>query len=130
MSLTLFVVALRYLGSARTGAYFSAVPFFGAMAAIRLLHEPLRAQLLLAGVLMAPGVWLHLTERHEHEHDKGHGIHIGIATSRSCIGIHTSRTCTEGTIIWRSAVSIYGQWRIARMMKMAPIASRRMVVVY
>jgi hypothetical protein len=101
MSLTLFVVALRYLGSARTGAYFSAAPFFGAMAAIRLLHEPLSAELLVAGVMMAAGVWLHLTARHEHEHDKGRGIHIDIATRRSCIGMHSSRTCAVGTIIWR-----------------------------
>lgn len=30
-SLTLFVVALRHLGTARTGAYFSGAPFFGAL---------------------------------------------------------------------------------------------------
>jgi hypothetical protein len=101
MSLTLFVLALRYLGCARTGAHFSAEPFFGAMAAIRLFHEPLSAQLLVAGVLMVAGVWLHLTECHEHEHANGRGIHIGIATCRSCIGMHTSRTCAVGTIIWR-----------------------------
>ncbi|MND07304.1 hypothetical protein D3C83_291930 [compost metagenome] len=30
ISLTLFIVALRHLGTARTGAYFSVAPFFGA----------------------------------------------------------------------------------------------------
>ena len=39
-SLTLFVVALRHLGTARTGAYFSVAPFFGALMALALLHEP------------------------------------------------------------------------------------------
>lgn len=67
-SLTLFVIGLRHLGTARTGAYFSVAPFFGAVLAIALLNEPVTPQLLAAGVLMAIGVWLHLTERHEHEH--------------------------------------------------------------
>jgi drug/metabolite transporter (DMT)-like permease len=68
VSLTLFVVALRNLGSARTGAYFSVAPFFGAVLAIPLLGEAVTYRLALAGALMALGVWLHLTERHEHEH--------------------------------------------------------------
>lgn len=67
-SLALFVVGLRQLGTARTGAYFSVAPFFGALLAIALLGEPVTAMLLVAGALMAVGVWLHLTERHEHRH--------------------------------------------------------------
>jgi len=69
VSLALFVFALRYLGTARTGAYFSTAPFLGAVAALLLWGEPLTVQLVVAGVLMALGVWLHLTERHEHEHE-------------------------------------------------------------
>jgi drug/metabolite transporter (DMT)-like permease len=69
VSLMLFVIALRHLGTARTGAYFSTAPFIGAAAAIPLLSEPLSATLLTAGLLMGAGVWLHLTERHEHEHE-------------------------------------------------------------
>jgi drug/metabolite transporter (DMT)-like permease len=68
VSLALFVVALRHLGTARTGAYFSTSPFVGAVAAVAVLSEPVTLQLLAAGTLMAFGVWLHLTERHEHEH--------------------------------------------------------------
>ena len=67
-SLVLFVLGLRHLGTARTGAYFSIAPFVGAALAIGLLGEDLNWQLGLAGVLMAIGVALHLTERHEHEH--------------------------------------------------------------
>jgi len=67
-SLALFVIGLRHLGAARTGAYFSVAPFFGAVLAIALLDEPITPQLLSAGLLMAIGVWLHLTERHEHGH--------------------------------------------------------------
>ncbi len=69
VSLVLFVVALRHLGTARTGAYFSTAPFLGAAIAIPVLGEPLSLQLVTAGVLMAAGIWLHLTERHEHEHE-------------------------------------------------------------
>jgi drug/metabolite transporter (DMT)-like permease len=68
ISLALFVRALRYLGAARTGAYFSTAPFLGAIAAILLLAEPITIQLAAAGALMAVGVWLHVTEVHEHEH--------------------------------------------------------------
>jgi drug/metabolite transporter (DMT)-like permease len=67
-SLTLFVLALRHLGTARTGAYFSIAPFFGTALAIVLLGEPVSLRLLGAGLLMGLGVWLHLTERHEHSH--------------------------------------------------------------
>jgi drug/metabolite transporter (DMT)-like permease len=69
VSLALFVLALRGLGTARTGAYFSTAPFIGAIAAVLFLHEPISVQLLVAGGLMAFGVWLHLTEVHEHEHE-------------------------------------------------------------
>ena len=65
--MTLFVVGLRHLGTARTGAYFSVAPFLGALLAIAL-GEPATVPLALAGACMAAGVWLHLTERHVHEH--------------------------------------------------------------
>lgn len=69
LSLALFVLALRHLGTARTGAYFSTAPVFGVLAAILVLGEPATMQLIAAGGLMAVGVWLHLTERHEHLHE-------------------------------------------------------------
>ena len=68
ISLALFVLGLRHLGTARTGAYFSLAPFIGALLSLALLHEPLTVRLVLAGGLMAVGLWLHLTERHEHDH--------------------------------------------------------------
>ncbi|HTR16521.1 MAG TPA: DMT family transporter [Acetobacteraceae bacterium] len=68
VSLVLFVLALRHLGSARTGAYFSAAPFIGAVLAIGLFGEPVTAQLVAAAVLMGVGLYLHLAERHDHEH--------------------------------------------------------------
>ena len=68
ISLVLFVVALRNLGTARTGAYFSVAPFFGAALALLVLRESPSAAFWIAAALMALGVWLHLTERHEHAH--------------------------------------------------------------
>ena len=67
VSLTWFVLGLRHLGTARTGAYFCIAPFFGALLAV-VLGEAVTVPLLLAGALMAVGIWLHLTERHSHEH--------------------------------------------------------------
>ena len=68
ISLMLFVIALRHLGTARTGAYFSTAPFAGAVIAIAGMGEPLTRELLIAAALMAIGVWLHITESHEHAH--------------------------------------------------------------
>jgi drug/metabolite transporter (DMT)-like permease len=75
VSLVLFVIALRHLGTARTGAYFSIAPFAGALIAVVFFNEALTLQLLCAGVLMAAGLWLHLSERHDHEHAHGGVIH-------------------------------------------------------
>jgi drug/metabolite transporter (DMT)-like permease len=68
VSLVLFIVALRHLGTARTGAYFSTAPFIGSVLSVVLFGQPLTTAFYVAGVLMAIGVWLHITEQHEHEH--------------------------------------------------------------
>jgi len=69
VSLVLFVLALRHLGSARTGAYFSLAPFIGAVVSIGLFREPVTPQLIVAAGLMGIGLWLHLAERHDHMHE-------------------------------------------------------------
>ena len=68
VSLTLFVLALRHLGTARTGAYFSLAPFVGAAVSLAVFREGVTAAFVAAAALMGSGVWLHLTERHEHDH--------------------------------------------------------------
>ena len=83
VSLALFVVGLRHLGTARTGAYFSVAPFFGSALALAS-GEPITSKLVASGLLMSLGVWLHLTESHghvhvhdamEHEHEHAHDEH-------------------------------------------------------
>lgn len=68
LSLVLFVVALRHLGTARTGAYFSMAPFAGAAISIALLGESPAPLFWVAAFLMLVGLWLHLTETHVHLH--------------------------------------------------------------
>jgi drug/metabolite transporter (DMT)-like permease len=84
LSLVLFIIALRHLGTARTGAYFSTAPFAGAAIAVLVFNEAVTPLLAVAGLLMACGVWLHLSERHshahkheplEHEHEHEHDAH-------------------------------------------------------
>jgi len=84
VSLACYVVALRELGTARTGAYFSLAPFIGAVLAVAVWREPVTPLLIAAGIAMALGLWLHLTERHvhwhkhepiEHTHAHTHDIH-------------------------------------------------------
>jgi drug/metabolite transporter (DMT)-like permease len=68
LSLVLFIIALRQLGTARTGAYFATAPFIGAVAALLLYGQPAEAGFWVAAVCMGLGVWLHVTEDHVHEH--------------------------------------------------------------
>ncbi|RQR63228.1 DMT family transporter [Burkholderia sp. Bp9002] len=68
ISLVLFVVALRDLGTARTGAYFSVAPLFGVALSLLIWPEMPSAAFWAAAALMALGIWLHVRERHEHEH--------------------------------------------------------------
>ncbi len=68
LSLVLYVLAMRELGTARTGAYFSLAPFVGAAISLVVWHEKMSASFFLAGGLMAFGLWLHLSERHIHAH--------------------------------------------------------------
>ncbi len=79
VSLVFFILALRHLGTARTGAYFTLAPFIGAVLAVVILAEPVTSKLLVAGLLMGIGLWIHLAERHVHghvhealEHDHSH----------------------------------------------------------
>ncbi len=68
ISLVLFVIGLRHLGTARAGAYFSAAPFVGALIAILFLGEAVTERFVFAAILMAIGVCIHLIEDHEHDH--------------------------------------------------------------
>ena len=68
VSLALYVLAMRDLGTARTGAYFGLAPFVGAAVSLLLFREAVTGRLLAAAAAMALGLWLHLSERHEHEH--------------------------------------------------------------
>jgi hypothetical protein len=73
----------RELGSLRAGAAvprhgshsrllflrpIHCAPFIGAALSVLMFRDPLTAQLVVAGMLMAVGVYLHLSEAHEHEH--------------------------------------------------------------
>lgn len=68
LSLTLFVVGLRTLGTARTGAYFSVAPLFGVVISLAIWPQAPSLLFWAAVGLMAIGVWLHVRERHAHEH--------------------------------------------------------------
>jgi hypothetical protein len=69
LGLLLFILALRHLGTARAGAYYGTAPFIGALAATILLGDSLTPTLAIAGLLMAFGAWMHLSERHSHTHN-------------------------------------------------------------
>ena len=98
VSLALFVVALRHLGASRAGAYFSTAPFVGALFSVVFLAEPITWQLVCAALLMAAGIWLHLSEHHahmhrhealEHEHLHAHDEHHPHPHAAAVTGMHS-----------------------------------------
>jgi drug/metabolite transporter (DMT)-like permease len=80
LSLVMFVLALRHIGTSRTGAYFSIAPFFGSIASIIIFGEDLTAGFCAAFILMAGGVYCHLSERHDHEHEHDYIRHDHLHT--------------------------------------------------
>lgn len=68
LSLTLFVMGLRMLGTARTGAYFCVAPLFGVVISLTIWPSVPGPMFWFAAGLMALGVWLHVRERHGHQH--------------------------------------------------------------
>ncbi len=76
LSLVLFVIALRHIGTARTGAYFSLAPFAGAAISIWLLGEIPTPLFWGAAFLMGAGIWMHVTEKHAHQHQHRRMTHV------------------------------------------------------
>jgi len=113
VSLLLFVLALRHLGSAQTRAYFPLAPFIAAIVALLLLDEAPTTQLSIAGLLMGIRLRLLLAERcdnvhareateHEHAHvrDEHHRPPATVLRqSRIFTGIVTNRRGTSKCII-------------------------------
>jgi drug/metabolite transporter (DMT)-like permease len=75
LSLVLFVLALRHLGTARTGAYFSAAPFIGAALSLAMPGEQSSVAFWIAAVMMLVGIWMHVTESHDHMHMHEYMLH-------------------------------------------------------
>jgi drug/metabolite transporter (DMT)-like permease len=69
MSIQLFILALRSLGSARTGTLFGIAPFIGAALSLIFLGEIPQPLFWVAVPVMILGAWLMLSEDHAHQHD-------------------------------------------------------------
>jgi drug/metabolite transporter (DMT)-like permease len=72
-SLRLYLQAQRRIGAGRTGSIFATAPFIGAVAAYALGDGSADWTTLAAGTLVGMGIYLHVTERHGHDH-----VHVAI----------------------------------------------------
>ena len=68
LSIMLFILALRNLGTARTSAIFSSAPFIGALFSLAIFQETPTLTFIVAFVLMGVGASLLLGEQHRHVH--------------------------------------------------------------
>jgi drug/metabolite transporter (DMT)-like permease len=89
LSLRLYLLAQRRIGAARTGSVFALAPFVGAGVAWMLGDRSASIWTAAAAACFALGVYLHVSERHAHEHlhepvdhehahrhDDGHHDHV------------------------------------------------------
>jgi drug/metabolite transporter (DMT)-like permease len=68
LSMVLFIRALRDLGAARTGAYFSIAPFIGAALSFVIFRQYPDLLIVIAFGLMIAGALVLATEKHSHLH--------------------------------------------------------------
>ncbi len=54
----------RGTGAARAVAFFSTEPFIGALLSVLILKEKVSPNLIITGLLMVAGIYLHVTEKH------------------------------------------------------------------
>jgi drug/metabolite transporter (DMT)-like permease len=89
VSLRLYLLAQRRIGAARTGSVFALAPFVGAAVAFAFGDRIASGWTLAAASCFAVGVYLHVSEKHRHEHthvptdhehahrhDDGHHDHV------------------------------------------------------
>lgn len=69
LSIVLFVLAMRTLGSSRTSAYFATAPFIGTLISFFLFHNLPTRLFYLALPMMIIGTVIILKENHCHEHE-------------------------------------------------------------
>jgi drug/metabolite transporter (DMT)-like permease len=68
LSITFYISAQRYLGAARTSAYYAAAPFIGVLMSWIILKEPVTSTFILALIIMLVGTYFAVTESHQHAH--------------------------------------------------------------
>jgi drug/metabolite transporter (DMT)-like permease len=67
--------ALRWVGAAREAAYFGTAPLFGVVTAVLVLNETISTTEAVAMASMALGVYLLVTEHHQHRHRHAPMVH-------------------------------------------------------
>jgi drug/metabolite transporter (DMT)-like permease len=68
LSIVLFVLAMRNLGSARTSAFFGTAPFIGALLSFIVFRSVPNGMFIMAFPVMILGTVLLLRDKHEHKH--------------------------------------------------------------
>lgn len=58
LSILMYVLSQRYLGAAKTSAYYSVSPFISVILSVLFLHEAITVHFLIALVLMIIGIWI------------------------------------------------------------------------
>ncbi len=108
LSITLFILALRDLGAARTSAFFSTAPFIGSLISFAIfgtVPDPLFVvafTVMVAGTALLAGEEHHhrhvhapLIHAHRHRHDDAHHTHVDVLGDLPQGGWHTHEHAHE-----------------------------------
>ncbi len=68
LSIYFYILSQRYIGAARTSAYYAFAPFIGAVLSFAFFQEAFTPAFFAALVLMAAGAYMAASERHAHQH--------------------------------------------------------------
>jgi len=75
LSIYFYILAQRYLGAARTSAYYAAAPFIGVFISWLVLHEQITLSFIVALLIMLIGTYFAVSEDHGHSHIHENVIH-------------------------------------------------------
>ncbi len=78
LSIVLYIAGAQQLGASRSQMLFASAPFLGCLLAWSVLGEAVHIMQVTAGLVMAVGIGILRTARHEHAH-----AHIGVTHTHS-----------------------------------------------
>ncbi|HEX9746118.1 MAG TPA: DMT family transporter, partial [bacterium] len=97
VSIVLYIMGAQKLGAVRSQMLFATSPFIGVGIAWLILGEAVTLPQVVASLIMIGGLWLMLTEKHEHHHEHEWLEHIHLHSHEDDHHLHEHPSLPPGT---------------------------------